>query len=462
MSSPVAARPVHAGLLLLSMTMAAPVLTPGASAQRSASHGAIAPAVTSRAATAFGPAVEEPCEATVIRRELLRDSTGARLYVSPDVVLARDGELLLAGHATARFATDVDGRVVDVNPRAFVAALRAVDGRVRTFAVPTPLADAHLRDLRAVPLPNRRWGVLFFNQATHPERTPTATSDSLWYGVLGPGGWERVDALPVPPDVRLRLPVARPMQARGATITAAVPAERTNGESGVLLLELNGSTWRTRFLATTGIAYAGLAFDGGTGALRLLVVHADPEVAPGGRSSNELYLYNPERMGDSRTRLPVFPALPALPAHHPIMLSVGRGLSIAWLAADRRDSLPRRVPTHLMVRDGVAEPPTVLGDAAVHVISVPAGREQVHVLTSHSTHVDSVQVDIRTLPSLSRGVRLRHSTSVAEVFGAGRWNDSTVVVTLLDGTIMEATSIATEVFWIKAQCSSSPEGNRVP
>lgn len=424
-------------------------------------------ALAQRAAAAANAAVDDPCEATVIRRETLRDSTGALLYVAPDVVLARDGELLLAGHASARFVIDADGRAIDDTSGAFVAVLRSVDGRVRTFAAPPALANASLRDLRAVALRNQRWGVLFFNETTHRSRTVRATTDSLWYGVLGPTGWEQVEPLPVPPDVRLYLPVAQPMQVRGNTLAAAVPAERMGGErvgteSGVLLLEHTGTMWRTRFLSTHSIAYAAVAFDGGTGALRLLAVHANPDGAPGSRSTNELFLYNPDRMGNSRTRLPVFPALPARAAHHPTMLQVGNQLSIAWLAHDDSDSLPRQVPTHLMVRDGVAQPPIALGDHSDRVISVPAGPSQVHVLTAHNSHVDSVQVDIHTLPERSRGVRLRHAASFAEVMGAGRWNDSTVIVTLLNATVKEATSIATEVFWIKAQCSSNPEGSRVP
>jgi hypothetical protein len=411
---------------------------------------------------AANAAVDEPCEATVIRRETLRDSTGALLYVAPDVVLARDGELLLAGHATARFVVDAGGKAIDDTSSAFVAVLRSVDGRVRTFAAPPALADASLRDLRAVALPNRRWGVLFFNEATHPTRAVRATTDSLWYGVLGPTGWERVEPLPVPSDVRLYLPVAQPMIARGAHVLAAVPAERRGGSAGVLLLESDGAAWRTRFLPTHSIAYTGLAFDGPQGKLRVLAVHADPDPAPDTRSSNELYLYDPERMQDSRMKLSVFPALPERSAHDPTIVQVGRALSVAWLADDRSDSQVRRVPTHLFVRDGVAQPPQVLGAEAARVISVPAGNDQVHVVTSHTSHVDSVQVDIHTLPALSRGVRLRHSTSFAEVMGAGRWNDSTVIVTLLSRTITEATSISTEVFWIKAQCSPDSEGSRVP
>jgi hypothetical protein len=411
---------------------------------------------------AANAAVDEPCEATVIRRETLRDSTGALLYVAPDVVLARDGELLLAGHATARFVSDSAGRIISADANAFVAAVRTVDGRVHTFAAPAGLASAALRDLRAVSLPNRRWGILFFDQATERQHVPKATTDSLWYGVLGPAGWEHIEALPVPTDIRPRLPMARPMQARGETIAAAVPAEHVDGSTGVLLLEATGTVWRTRFVPAMGLAYTGVAFDAGTGAMRLLAVHPDPAVAPGNRSSNELFLYDPERLAVAPTKLSVFPALPARPAHHPTMLAVGRGLSIAWLAADRSDSLGRRVPTHLLVHDGIAQPPQELGYDAARVISVPAANAQAHVITSHNSHVDSVQVDIHTVPARSRGVRLRHSTTFAEVLGAGRWNDSTVIVTLLNATLKEATSIATEVFWIKAPCSPVSEGRRVP
>lgn len=446
--------------LLLAAAMLAPGVAPAAQGSRAAAVPSASVGTTGE--VQFAAAVGEPCAATVIRRETLRDSTGALLYVAPDVVLARDGELLLAGHASARFPFDANGLAMDDTASAFVAVLRSVDGRVRTFAAPPPLTGASLRDLRAVALPNRRWGVLFFNETTHPQRAVRATTDSLWFGILGPTGWEQVEPLPVPADVRLYLPVAQPMQMRGNTIAAAVPAERVGSGSGVLLLERTDATWRTRFLPTFSIAYAGLAFDGDTGALRLLAVHATPDLKPGSQSSNELFLYDPDRMGSSRTRLPVFPTLPARAAHHPTMLQVGNALSIVWLARDRSDSLSRQVPTHLLVRDGVVQPPITLGEHADRVISVPAGPEQVHVLTAHHSHVDTVQVDIRTLPALSRGVRLRHATNFAEVFGAGRWNDSTVVVTLLRGTTLEATSIATEVFWIRAQCSSNPEGNRVP
>jgi len=430
--------------LLLALVAVVPVLPGGAGAQ--------------------GVAVDEPCAATVVRRETLRDSTGALLYVAPDVVLAHQGELLLAGHATARFAINAAGDVIGADPSAFVAAVRTIDGRVRTFPAPSALAKATLRDLRAVPLPNRRWGILFYHEATATDRTPRATADSLWYGVLGPAGWERVDALPVPADVRLRLPVARPLQLHGTTVTAAVPAERAGGAVGVLVLESSGSVWRVRFLATHGfnIAYAAFAADSVGGEERVLAVHTDPAPAPGSRSGNELYLYDPARMRDSRQKLSVFPALPERPAHHPTMLPVSRGVSVAWLAADRSDSLGRQVPTHLLVRDGVAQPPVTLGDHAVRLISIPAASAQVHIVTSHNSHVDSVQVDIQTLPALSRGVRLRHATTYAEVMGAGRWNDSTVIVTLLNATVVEATSIATEVFWITAQCSPPPEGSRVP
>jgi hypothetical protein len=458
MSAFFARQSVRARSLLLAMA----VVAPAASAQRSAALAVSATLADVPDGWGFDPAVDEPCAATVVRRETLRDSTGALLYVAPDVVLARDGELLLAGHASARFPLGANGLTLDDTSSAFVAVLRSVDGRVRTFAAPPALTGASLRDLRAVALPNRRWGVLFFNETTHPQRAVRATNDSLWFGILGPTGWEQVEPLPVPADVRLYLPVAQPMQMRGNTIAAAVPAERVGSGSGVLLLERTDATWRTRFLPTFSIAYAGLAFAGDTGALRLLAVHANPDPMPGSRSSNELYLYDPDRMGSSRTRLLVFPTLPARAAHHPTMLSVGNAMSIAWLARDRSDSLARQVPTHLLVRDGVVQPPITLGERADRVLSVPAGPEQVHVLTAHNSHVDTVQVDIRTLPALSRGVRLRHATTFAEVFGAGRWNDSTVVVTLLRGTTLEATSIATEVFWIKAQCSSKPEGSRVP
>jgi hypothetical protein len=245
-------------------------------------------------------------------------------------------------------------------------------------------------------------------------------------------------------------------------VFAAVPAERRGGSAGVLLLESEGTSWRTRFLPTHSIAYAGLAFEGARDALRLLAVHLEPDPAPDTRSSNALYLYDPERMPASRFRLPVFPALPARPPHDPTMVSVGTAMSVAWLADDRDGTPRRRIPTHAIVRDGVMQPPQELGHEAARVVSVPATSDAVHVVTSHHSHADSVQVDIHTLPALSRGVRLRHAASFAEIMGAGRWNDSTVIVTLLSSTISEATSIATEVFWVKAHCSPIPEGSRVP
>jgi hypothetical protein len=413
--------------------------------------------VSGRADVAAQPAPPAPCDATIVRRETLRDSAGNLLYVSPDVVVARDGELLLAGHSTARFHRKPDGSFDDGVANAFAVAVRSASGVVRTVAAPEVLAKATLRDLRAVALPNGRWGVLFLDYPESSVRNAPPPVASLWFGVLGASGWESVERVPVPDGVRLLTPVARPMQVAGDRVLAAVPARDASGESGVLLAERVGRRWRARHHAVRGLGYAGIAMSGASRTPTVVAVRPDDVVQ--GFSTNEVFLYHPARRTDSLVKVPVERTAPA---HDPIMHATTRGLSVAWLADVPVGGETRRVPYHSFVRDGVPEMARPLGDEATRLITVPNGGDGVIAVTARSSAMDTIQVDIQHLPLSSRGVRLTHAARFAEVIGAARWNESELVVTLLNATMVGTITLSSEVFWIKAQCSPNPEGRRVP
>ncbi len=411
---------------------------------------------TGRADVGAQSAPLEPCEATVVRRETLRDSAGNLLYVSPDVIVARDGELLFAGHSTARFHRQANGSFDEGVPNAFAVAVRSANGVVRTFPVPSALAAATLRDLRAVALPNGRWGVLFLDypDAGRPE-TPRPDT-ALWFGVLGARGWTSVEQVPVPDGVQLLTPVARPLQVAGDRVLAAVPATDASGESGVLLAERAGGRWTARHHAVRGLGYAGLAVDGASRLPTVVAVRPDDRAA---RSSNEVFLYHPGRATDSLVKVPVDRAAPA---HDPIMHATARGLSIAWLADVQANGETQRIPYHSVVRDGMPDTARPIGKPSTRLITMPDGGDRVVAVTSRSSAMDTIQVDIQTLPASSRGVRLTHRGTFADVIGATRWNESELVVTLLNATTVGTITLSSEVFWIKAQCSPNPEGRRVP
>jgi hypothetical protein len=430
--------------------------------------GAVVGMLTTSRAVATGPvaagrgaapvdSVAEPCEATVVRRETLRDSAGNLLYIAPDAVVAHDGELLLAGHASVMFTKGEDGAFSTPVPSAFAVLVRDRHGRVRTYPAPPSMDPTALRDLRATRLSGGRWGVLFF-QPRDETAPPDSVEDRLAFAILGPSGWERVERLQVPIGYRVQLPLPRSLQRRGDRIVIALVVRNRHDEGGVALFTRDGDRWSHRVLREDGVTYADLAINPRTGAQALLTVRSDR--VPGTRSSNEVFV---RTLPAAPSRRHLIPVVPKVPAHDPLLHAVGTRWSAAWLPLRMIGGRSRADVYHSLIETGDAPVSTRVAEDILWFVTFPIGDSDVMVVSSHQRSTDTSVVDLQLLPGSSRGIRLHHASPNARLMGATAWGSSEVVVTLANVTMSKTPSASTEVYWIKARCSAEPaEGRSLP
>ena len=421
------------------------------------------PVVAQGPTAAGGPArraaVVEPCEATVVRRETLKDSAGGLLYIAPDAVVARDGELLLAGHNSLRFARGANGEYDIPTPSSFVLVRRDRQGRVHTVAAPAELAQSELRDLRVTALPNGRWGVLFFEvRDTSRIFSPL---NRLVFAELGPKGWTSVATLSPPAGYEFGLPVPRAVLHHNGRITVAAVLrhiEEGGDRSGVMLFTRERGTWSSRIVSEQYVSHADLALDERKGLLSLLTIRAD--VGPGITSVNEVFV---RTLPHPPLRSHRVPFAPVIPAFEPVLHRLPTGLSAAWITREERGNNVRSIAWHSFVTSSRRDSARRVADDVERFVTVRLSDERVVGVTSTQSTPDTVEVQLHTLPESSRGIRLLHPSIHARIMGAGRWSDSELVVTLANMTTTRTPSIATEVYWLTAHCSTdSAEGRRVP
>ena len=190
-----------------------------------------------------------PCDARVLKEELLQDSAGQIFFLTPDVLMEREGALFIAGQASIRTPRGAAWNDSTIAFNDALVAIRAADGTLRTVARPAQIGRQTLRTVRAAALPDNRWALLLMN-GLEPDTTSSPPAHQLWLAVLGPAGWERVFSLDTT-RYRIRPELGDPLQVRDSQLLAVVPAvERASGAEGTLLLEGSVEDPRPRFLAT--------------------------------------------------------------------------------------------------------------------------------------------------------------------------------------------------------------------
>jgi hypothetical protein len=398
----------------------------------------------------------EPCAATVVRHETLRDSAGNLLYIAPDAVVAHEGELLLAGHASILFTKGPDGAFSEPVPSAFSVIVRDRQGRVRTYPAPPPMDPTTLRDLRATRLPGGRWGVLFFE-----EREPArmrSVRNRVFLAELGPSGWERVDELPAPPEAQFIMPVPRSIAVRGDRVQVAMSVQGDHDTGGVMLYRRDRGRWTSHLQHEPFVTAADIAFAPRDGSVGVLSVRSDLE--PRTANRHEVFL---RVLPEAPSRRGLIRATPVAPAYDPLLHHTGSAWSASWIALEQRANGIVHTANHAFVTRDRTPASLVIADDIAWFVTVPMGDGAVLAVTSAQGTADTTIVDLQLLPESPRGVRLRHPSPYARLMAASRWSASEIVVALVRATTTGTFSVNTELLWLEAQCSTdSAEGRRVP
>jgi len=384
------------------------------------------------------------CEAPIVRREVLRNERGNPIYVSPESFIAQDGELLVAGQFSIEFVRN-DKNVYNVSqPNSVLAVVRSSDGTVRTFPR-FPMGELLPTALRAVAMGNGSWGVLVHAAKIDPN-APQVVRGTLWFATLTRSGWGAVERVPLPRDVHPLSTMARHMVVVGDRVIAAMTADSGDEVNGVLLVERERGKWRTRFLNTGVASYTALALDGATGELVLGVVRADQTQAS---DANSLFLMFPDRRNHA-LRLLVRGG--QSPVHHPVMHATSRGISVAWRVHERNEQGRSKTAVQAVVEPRRAQMASRIIAEPAYVTTV-SGHEALALVAARNTRADSIYVTLHTLPAPSVGVRLRYSSSFAEVIGAARWSESEIAVGLL--AAKDGNHLVNEILWIGTRCTGA-------
>ncbi len=394
------------------------------------------------------PVVEgKYCEAPITRREVLRSERGNPLYVAPEAMLERNGELLIAGPFSVEFSRDRNGEPGMSEPNSVLAVIRRVDGKVLTFPrFALPAGDVVA--VRAVSLAAGSWGVLVLSEQPENNRTSSEQA-TLGFATLTHSGWGAVEQVPLPQHVQPQASLARHMVVHGDRVSAAMPADSARRAYGVLLVERERGRWRSRFINTEIAAYTALARDGATGELALAVVRADHTQATDG---NSLFLMYPDR-ADKTLRLLVRGG--SSPVHHPVMHSTARGLHIAW-RVHQRSAGGATTALQATLEPGRDLLVRRLANDPARITAV-VGPEALAIVATQNKGADSTLVTLHALPAPSVGVRLTYSSTFAEVLGAARWSESEVAVSLLSAA-KDGGRLINEILWIGTRCANAVNG----
>lgn len=405
----------------------------------------VAAALTGAPLISHAQPVGEPpyCEAPVVRREMLRSERGNPLYLSPEAMLERDGELLLAGQFSAEFVRQGQG-MYDIGEQNHVlAVLRRRDGTVRTFGH-FPIDGREPADVRVVALGREGWGVLVLG-AVRDSQPRIPRRGALYFAPLTEAGWGAVVTVPLPAGVQPVAPMARHMVQQGDRIIASMNADSGGSVSGILLVERRGGVWRSRFIGSPSVSYTALALDGGTNELAMAVVAVNRATQ---RDRNSLFLSYPDRKHDSLKLL--VSGLEA-PVHHPRMHSTSRGLSLAWTAHLPVEGGVSMRAMQLAVESGLPLAPRQLASSPGFVTTIADRFPLAIVVSAHAS--DSLALALYFLPAPSVGVRLTYRSSFAEVADATRGSGSEIVVALLAAS-SDGSHLIKELLWIEPRCRS--------
>lgn len=393
---------------------------------------------------------ERYCEATIVRRSLLRNERGHLTYVSPEAILSRDGDMLFAGQYSVEFDPKPQGHADGMTSNRLLAVIRQASGTVRTFP-PFDIGDREISTVRAVSIAPGQWGVLV-HAHTLAQKPSLPQLGTLWFAVLTANGWGAVERVPLPAGIQPVASLAKDMVVMGESVIAAAPADSAGNVSGVLIAERVRGVWRSRYVATQRAAYVAIALDGGTGELAIAVAKAD---VTRNADSNSLFLMYPDRKNDS-LRLLVQGG--RTPAHHPTMKSSARGLTLAWTAL----SSVAGVPAYAMqaaVEGGQLRRTSRIAARPAAVSTVSDANAMVAV--ARNFDADSVEVTLHALPAPSEGVRLTYRARFAEVVRATRASESEIAVAIL-ATAIDGDHLIYEILWIRPRCAGSSRAQRMP
>lgn len=387
-----------------------------------------------------------PCEVPVVRRDTLRDAQGRPFFLAPDAMHARDGTLLIAGQHSASMRVDADGRVIDGEQDAVLVAIRAPDGRTRTYPRPEAVGESPLQPVRVAPLPDRRWAVLLTDRV---ESVENAVDRRVWLAVLGADGWQSVTRIAPPPGVRILDGPSEPFAGDGERLLAALPAIRHDDEYGALLLEGTTARITTRFLPLHGVAYTAATFAGSGVETALFAVHVNRSVT---RSGNAFFLYFPDRSGVP-PRLLTDGVASAI--HAPQVFRVGGGFRVVALERSRVDQTApdQLVDIHVSDQgDAVVQP---LARGVERIASARVDTDAViAAYTSRSTS-GTVEVTLFRRPGPGRGMRVPVSPPHAEVLGVAQDGASEVVVATILGNVLQAMAPSLALTWVTPRCRAT-------
>lgn len=387
-----------------------------------------------------------PCEVPVVRRDTLRDEQGRPFFLAPDALHVREGTLLIAGHHSAYVRADADGRALDGEQDAVLVALRAPDGRTRTFPRPDEVGDVPLQPVRVAPLPERRWAVLLADRVGAVEN---AVDRHVWLAVLGAEGWQSVTRIAPPPGVRILEGASEPLAADGEHLLAALPAIRHDDEYGAVLVEGTAARLTTRFLPLHGVAYTAATFAGSGAEPALFAVHANRSVT---RSGNAFFLYFPDRSG-AKPRLLTDGVASAI--HAPHVFRVNGGFRVVAL---ERSHIDRTAPDQLVdihvsdQGDAVVQP---LASGADRIASARVDADAVIAAYTSLSTSGTIEVTLFRRPGPGRGMRVPVSPPHSEVLGVAQDGASEVVVATILGNVFQAMVPSLALTWVTPRCRAT-------
>lgn len=228
------------------------------------------------------------CTVRETSRERLVLPDGHEIYVMPVVLAASSsGVVLLAGTPNYIWSRNERGKSRLAARDSVFGVLIGLDRRAQV--IPAPVDARLVVGIRAVELPDGKWGFSFAQR----ERSGDPTDDSipvthLWYGEYDGRAWSHLELLPLPPG-KVRPFVSSALVREDGMLAwamlATLPGEVVQR---AIVFERQGGRWSFRLVPGSNLAYVGLGYSDSLG-LVLTAVKPDPSLP---NDENSLFLYH--------------------------------------------------------------------------------------------------------------------------------------------------------------------------
>lgn len=277
------------------------------------------------AAALRASSTRDDCAVREVSRQRITIAGGRQVYVEPVAVAAASTGLLVVGRPVYIWAQDQQGNAMLQPSRHAIGVIIDRYGEARI--IPAPVNANLVSGIRAVTLPNGKWGMVFA-ELTPPVDTTTVPKDlaaRLWYGIYDGSSWSKLDELPRPRNMELHPFLSSSLARNGDSLAWAMTATTPAGNTDVVVIERRHQHWSFSTIPTQDAGYVDASYSKTLGLL-LAITRGDPLIPAEGRS---LVLY--ARQPQWKLIEKIVPGIPS-GIHSPVFSTTTEQNSLSWLA----------------------------------------------------------------------------------------------------------------------------------